>query len=101
MRIYSGDYNYGETGIPTPHFDAGGNQLYTGDIVLVYTDTYGPDGLTVIVSDKDGFFAMGIKNVMTTGEEDGDKWMVRRVKSHTDVVDGEHWHDYGFNYRSN
>lgn len=99
MLIYSGYCCMGETGIPTPHFDITGAQLYTGDIVVIYTENYMVDGLTVMVQDEDGFFAMGIKSVMTTGPEDGEKWMVRRVKRHSEVVDGEHWSAYGFNYQ--
>jgi hypothetical protein len=97
MDIYSGEVNLGETGIESNHKDVAGNRLYTGDIVIIYTKDYIADGLTVIVHDKDGFWAMGIKDAMTT-DEDG-SWMVRRVKSHADAIHGEHWSNFGFSYR--
>ena len=114
MYVYSGKCRQCETGIETGKKDIGDNKLFTGDIVVVFKEdesgiNYPPSGLTVIVNDDwksftDGTheriatnstpFAMGIKDV---GLED-DYWSVMKVKDHSDVVEGEHWKDYGFNY---
>lgn len=110
MYLYSGKCRLGTVGQPTPFKDALGNELFVGDIVIVYTDDYGPESLTAVVSDEftsysDGEhrvkegpikpFVMGIKSVDLA--EPG-TWKVRRVKKHQDVVDGEHWTAYGFSY---
>ena len=112
MFVYSGNCRLCDVGRSTPIFDASGHRLFTGDIVLVFTKEYTPESLTVIVSDqyqsysdgthvaKEGdlsFFAMGIKSV-TLGE-DGE-WNVLRVKEQADVIPGERWKAYGFNYRN-
>ena len=109
LYVFSGECLEGECGIETPLTDWAGNPLMTGDIVLIQKDGHVPDNLTVVVSDKwstysdgtyrekDGpeqFFIMGIKGALP-GE-----WAVVRVKSYADVVPGEHWRAYGFNYRS-
>lgn len=122
MYIYSGDCRFCETGIQTPYRDDKGRRLFTGDIVLVFTDDYGPENLTVMVrndftsyqggrheqnEDVGNPFAMGIadckpvnKDSETIFVSDDTIWHVRKLKDHKDVVDGEHWRDFGFNYRS-
>lgn len=109
MYIYSGNYRMGTVGTKTDIKDIDDNNLSIGDIVILFRENYSPNDLTVIVDDsfisysdgthvkRDGkhtSFAMGIKNA-----EPG-TWMIRKVKSYKDVVDGEHWKNYGFRYSS-
>lgn len=122
LAVFSGDCLQAICGISTGFKDMRGSELRTGDIVCVFTvREYGqdgerwaempPDGLTAVVSDewttytdgsfrrKDGapeFFVMGIKSVPL--DEPG-VWRVMKVKDYEDVVAGEHWRAYGFNYR--
>jgi len=112
MFVYSGNCRLCDVGSSTPIFDCKGQRLFTGDIVIIFTENWTPDHLTVIVSDqyqsysdgthvvKDGdlsYFAMGIKSVDFT--ETGE-WNVLRVKEQSDVIPGEHWQAYGFSYRN-
>jgi hypothetical protein len=116
VYVYSGECRLCTVGIPTGLSDVLGRLLHTGDIVLTYKE--GEDGveffgdLTVVVCNQynsytdgthvllDGpmeFFAMGIRVVPIN---DTGSWKVRKVKSFEDVIDGEHWKAYGFNYRN-
>lgn len=110
MYIYSGDCRLGTVGQPTKFSDLHGKPLFVGDIVITYADNYEPDSLTAVVSDefttywggeyrvKGGpaeSFVMGIKSVDL---DNPDQWRVLKVKDHQDVIDGEHWKAYGFNY---
>jgi len=122
MFVNSGECRFCETGLPTGFFDMTGEKLFTGDIVIVFTKDYLPDGLTVMVRDDfenvagrppeklenvDRAFAMGIKSCVPsldgketifTSRESDSVWHVRKVKDFSDVVAGEHWKDYGFSY---
>ena len=119
MRIYSGSSCFCDTGIPTGEVDMHGNELFSGDIVQLWHGSYiGEDceewlpstGLTAIVckqytSYSDGtieknsgtieLFTMGIASVGVQGGE----WKVSLVKSHRDIIPGERFIDFGFNYR--
>lgn len=115
MYIYSGQCRQGDCGDSTGLKDFTGEDLFVGDIVITSTiDKYGicnNNGLTVVVSTKytpysDGthkindnvkYFVMGIKNVDFMGK-DSEKWIVKKVKSFSDCIDGEKWKDYGFHY---
>lgn len=116
MYVYSGEYREGDVGTPTPLKDVRDKQLYVGDIVIIANvDSFGISffhGLSVVVSTKwtsyingthelnekpEEFFIMGIKDVDFMKEDSG--WYIRKVKSYKDVIDGEHWSDFGFNYR--
>lgn len=112
MFVYSGKCRLGKVGDETPFTDVHGNKLVVGDIVVIYTEDYTPENLTVVVSDefvsfsdgthkiKDGPiipFVMGIAGVDLNSPNE---WRVLRVKSAADVIDGEHWKAYGFNYSS-
>jgi len=120
MYVYSGTYRQCTCGQETPLKDDAGNILRTGDIVMSYTvNNFGVanfDGLTVVVSDewqsysdgthikKEGApeaFVMGIKDCdleLETGNYPEFVWRVRRVKRFEDVIAGEQWKDFGFNY---
>lgn len=114
--IMSGNCRMGDVGEPTPLKDCMDKNLFVGDIVIVsIIDQFGINsnaGLSVVCSDKyisyiDGtheiktdeitYFIMGIKNVdfMNVNNK---TWLVKRIKSFEDVIVGEHWKDYGFNY---
>ena len=121
LAVFSGKCLQAVCGIDTGFKDMRGAALFTGDIVQTYTvreyDTkygpmldYAPDELTAVVSDEwttysDGkhvrkagdaeYFVMGIRSVSL---EDTGEWRVRKLKSYEDVIVGEHWAAYGFNY---
>lgn len=116
IYVYSGNVRIGNVGEPTPLKDFTRKDLFVGDIVITsLIDEFGicnNNGLSVVCSDRwisynDGthiqkngeieYFVMGIKNVDFMGV-DSEKWIVKKVKSHEDVVIGEHWKDFGFNY---
>ena len=126
VAVFSGECLVAVCGLPTGFRDMCGYELFTGDIVVVFTvREYGddresldylPSGLTAVVSDewvttrellsgertyrrKEGapeFFVMGIKNVPM--DEPG-QWRVMRVKEWSDVIEGERWPAYGFSYQ--
>ncbi len=127
MNIYSGECLQCECGINTPFKDIDGKELYTGDIVINYTiDKEGlleciPDNLTAVVMNKyttyaDGKielkdesakpFIMGIASCEpvfigpeTQFKSDGNTWVVKKVKDYRDVISGEKWTAFGFNYK--
>ena len=121
MFVYSGEYRFCKVGIETTLIDDSNNVLRTGDIVMSYTvsEDLGVvyfDGLTVVVSDdfinifgkipekkviKSNPFIMGIKNSKIDEpmkKYPSEVWRVRRLKKYEDVIDGEHWKDFGFRY---
>jgi hypothetical protein len=121
MYIYSGDVRLGDCGDPTPYVDMYGKELFVGDIVVTLTEEDGVfkslGSLSAVVSDKytsysdgthkvkDGdieYFVMGIKSAWPKCEDGKKKeWAVLKVKDHSDVINLEHWSDFGFNYREN
>ena len=108
-----------DCGIPTGETDIHGNELFTGDIVQLwhgmwtgsdYEEWLPSSGLTAIVSNQytsysDGSivanegenrpFTMGISSCGVQNSE----WKVNLVKSHKDIIVGEKFQSYGFNYR--
>ena len=109
----------GECGLPTNGKDWDGKDLFVGDIVYLFHnepykvgdekfDNYIPHGLTAIVSctfesyqdgtvkltGDDEPFVMGIKSSGLGGKE----WVVKKVKGWENVIEGEKWTEYGFNY---
>lgn len=101
--VFSGLVKIGNVGEMTPLRDSTHLNLFVGDIVIISTiDSHGicnNCGLSVVVSDEDQvYFIMGIKKVDFMGK-DSENWIVKRVKSFKDVISGEHWKDYGFNYQ--
>ncbi len=110
MKVYSGEVLTGECGKETHMIDGHGNSLRIGDIVTIHhLDEWGINychGLSVVVdhypelygdAEYDKPFVMGIKKVDVNNDEN---WFVTRVKMWEDVVDGEHWKDYGFNFKN-
>lgn len=118
LKLFSGECVLCDIGIDTANYDHEGVPLFTGDIVLLYNvmwpgtdqEHWYPHGLTAVsynqyrsysdgtvrlIDDVTEFpFVMGIKGVGFTNPN----WRIIRVKSHTDVIDGEHWREYGFRY---
>jgi len=124
MFVYSGKCRFCEIGIKTTLKDDCDNILRTGDIVMSYsvTEDFGAvsfDGLTVVVADhfenivgrepiekadKGEPFIMGIKSSKIDKKIEkypNEVWRVKRLKKYEDVIDGEHWTAFGFNYKSN
>ena len=123
LNVYSGECRFCEVGIPVNETDMSGKEIHTGDIVQLYQGSYvgthleewmPTSGLTVVVirayqSFSDGThqlhvgphkpFTMGIASVGVQGQGDASEWKVSIVKKYYDVVDGEHWKEFGFNYR--
>lgn len=120
MRIYSGKSCMCDVGRPTGAVDMHGCELFTGDIVQLWHGNYigtdleewlPSDGLTAIVADQyqsytDGSivevdentppYTMGIKDFGISNDE----WHVTLVKSHSDIIPGERFKAFGFNYRN-
>jgi len=114
--VLSGKCRIGDVGEKTPLVDCHGKPLFVGDIVATFTKEHELgvcyfSGLTAVVSDKwtsysDGthkqkqgdidYFVMGIKGVDFMQEDS--LWQVQKVKSFEDVVSGENWKEFGFNY---
>ena len=82
----------GDLGTPSPLKDEEGNELFVGDVVEISSKNgaYGRQHLTFVCSDKNGFFVMGIHDCCNsdTGVID-EKWRVRKVRDHANVLDGE------------
>lgn len=117
LGVYSGECLQGVLGDPTDLKLITGEPLYVGDIVITSViDELGActnNGLTAVVSDEfttysngtierkkeePKYFIMGIKNVDFMGKNK-EEWGITRVKSYKDVIEGENWKDYGFNYK--
>lgn len=118
--ILSGECIIGVLGQKTNLIDILGNNLFVGDIVIFYDNDYSSQGISVVVNhkyknstdginnyveveDEDDFFIMGLKSIDFTNNEKYDddntwKWAIKRVKSYKEVIHGEHWKDFGFNY---
>jgi len=107
MNIYSGECEHGECGKRTKISDSMGAILYVGDIVALATkDPQGINffyGISVVVDARPDIdfsgkpFIMGIASVDTDNDEG---WLIAKVKGWADCINGEHWKDYGFNYRA-
>lgn len=120
LKVFSGDSCMCDVGIPVNAKSTFGIEveLYTGDIVIPWSGSYigtdseqwTPHGLTVIIAKQYQSFTNGdiklreephemfVMGIATCGFNSPD-WKVQRVKKYSDVVNGEHWQDYGFNYR--
>jgi hypothetical protein len=109
MKIYSGQCEHGECGLETKLVDNKFQSLRVGDVVcLAHKNEHGHFqfyGLSAVVDDRPELygetvyrepFVMGLATVDFNTDE---SWLIERVKKWEDVLDGEHWTDYGFNYR--
>lgn len=110
--VYSGDCRECNLGMPTGYVDINDKELFTGDILICFTEDYVVDNLTVMTAmqyttysdgtheehEEFSMFPMGIKDAWSGSKND--KWKVLKVKDWSDVVEGEHWKAYGFNYKS-
>lgn len=101
LEIFSGKVRLCEVGLETKFRDVDGKKLFTGDVVVIYTDNgalEATNNLSAVVAHEDGTpFVMGIANVNLLDEPG--YWRVLRIKSHEDVIAGEHWSAWGFSYR--
>jgi hypothetical protein len=109
MKIYSGECEHGECGLETKLVDNKGQSLRIGDIVCLahkgesgYFEFYGVSAIVDYRPERyiepigNGPFVMGLISVDINTNSN---WIVERVKKWEDVLDGEHWADYGFNYQ--
>ena len=105
MRVYSGECEIGLCGLKTPLIDSLGKVLFVGDIVVMLEICMGTMWLSVVVDDrpelagrveKGNPFIMGFHELDFMKDKD---WCITRVKSYKDVIAGEHWKDFGFNFR--
>ncbi len=115
LWVFSGKVALCEIGKPTTLTDRHGRQLFTGDIVVIWTEDesgilkHTVDNLTCVIElteEKDlslhgkarpGPWVMGIRDVDLSDSD----WRVLRVKQWSDVIEGEHWTEYGFNFNHN
>lgn len=117
MYIYSRKCRQGDCGEKTPLKDSMGKPLFVGDIVILSSikdnnEITLTNYLTAIVSDKytsysNGehktkeddveYYVMGIRDVGYVDNDNKD-WRVDKLKSYDEIVEGEHWKSYGFNY---
>jgi len=107
LYIYSGKCLIGKVGDETNFIDSQKQPLFVGDIVIFHHETSEPQ-FSVVCSDKYqsysngtykenetyNAFVMGIRSV--DFEDDNSPWHVTKVKDYQDLVDGEHWKNFGF-----
>ncbi|MDY6857334.1 MAG: hypothetical protein SWO11_22050 [Thermodesulfobacteriota bacterium] len=119
MKIYSGSCCLCDVGLPANQKDIHGNDLFSGDIVMLWHGSYlgtdieewlPSDGLTAIVGNQYQSYSNGTVKLLTNkpslftmGISDcgiqNDEWKVSLVKSHKDIIPGERFIAYGFNYK--
>lgn len=118
MDLYSGKCKTATCGIKTKFLDIHGKECHTGDIVLLWSRFHEADegftsnhGLTAIVQDGYTTYSNGeikiegdqnpfVMGIHSTPLNEQRKWGVEIVKKYHDAIDGEHWQNYGFNYRA-
>ena len=112
--VMSGKCRIGDVGEPTSLKDYNSEDLFVGDIVIVYSNENSlidSVSLSVVCSDKwtsysndvheaketdIEYYVMGIKDVDFM---DNDSiWNVKKVKSCDDIIIGEKWEHLGINY---
>ncbi len=109
MNVYSGECEHGLCGTKTDLVDNKGDALRVGDIVMLSYQaselSSWHHGLSVVVEGRPNLtgnapipdaFVMGICSVNINTNT---RWVVTRVKKWEEVLDGENWSAYGFNYR--
>lgn len=109
MFVYSGNYRIATCGQLTGIKDVAGNTLRTGDIVILWHKDRDSPSLSVVCSSQwvsftngthteERFYehyVMGIKSVDLSSSTE---WYVKRVKLCSEVLAGEKWESFGFNY---
>lgn len=108
LSLYSGECHMGDCGDRAHFNDWRGKPLHVGDIVMVFTVRqsgndfdYLPNYPTAIVQDDDGIWVMGLKGISLRDPDfDGNRWRVMKIKGYEEVISGERWEAYGFNYRT-
>lgn len=121
LKVFSGEFCKCDCGIPVKAFSTYGDEieLHTGDIVITWRGEYVGtdsefwfpcDGLTCVVADQYQSYSNGkiealpeignpyVMGIKSCGFDDL-QWRVQLVKKWHDVVAGEKWPQYGFNYR--
>jgi ASC-1-like (ASCH) protein len=117
LFVYSGDCRLCEVGLETELVDINGQQLHTGDVVVVFTEDYTPKEATVVVSNQYQTyrvfehgsektvhrksnvhkpFIRGLAGVDWSNSEN--RWGVLCIKKYTELIEGERWSI--FNIRS-
>jgi hypothetical protein len=108
MYIYSGNCRIGTVGQKTQLKDTNNDVLCVGDIVfIVYDDNAFSNSLTVVCSDEFTSYSDGshiakkcsIEHFIMGIASDTSGWQIVKVKDHKDVIDGEKWENFGFNYK--
>ena len=109
LHVFSGECEQGKCGLKSNIIDDNGNELRVGDIVALATKDHNGincfHGISVVVDDRPGLvgrekkgdpFVMGLFSIDFNSDT---TWLIQRVKKYEDVVIGEHWTNYGFNYK--
>ena len=110
LFVYSGDCRLCEVGLETELVDINGQQLHTGDVVVVFTENYMPNEATVVVSNQYQTyqvfehggektvhhksnvhkpFIMGLAGVDWSDSEN--PWRALCIKKYTELIEGEQW----------
>lgn len=118
LKVFSGDCCLCDVGMAVGAQDCEGRDLHTGDIVTIHSGEYlGTDAetwslarpLTAVVADQYQSYSNGsitlrgeshspfVMGIKTCGFNDP-AWRVQIVKKFSDVVEGERWTSWGFNY---
>ena len=120
MKVFSGSCCLCDVGIPTGELDMHGNELFTGDIVQLWHGNYvdtdleewlPSSGLTAIVAKQYQSYSDGSVDILDDGAKpltmgianvgvQGGEWKLSLVKSHKDLVEGERFPSFGFNFRT-
>ncbi len=117
-RLYSGAVYMGTCGKPTILADSFGEELFVGDLVLIYSAEHckeisAGEPEYIVSPDDEESFIMGLKSCKkethyyrdgeestennydwkedTYDSEKGFMWIVKKVKSYEKTVDGEVW----------
>jgi hypothetical protein len=119
MKIYSGSCCLCDVGLPTNQQDVQGNDLFSGDIVMLWHGSHigtdieewlSSDRLTAIVGNQYKSFSDGTIKLLTKKPRlftmgisscgiQNDEWKVSLIKSHLDIIPGEKYKNFELNYK--
>lgn len=107
LGIFSGKCLLGICGTPTELKDTWGKELFVGDIIAVVSENYRSDTMTVVAQHGYTTFTNGEIKIekdlrpfpMGWLNTNPDEVSFLRLKKWSDCIDGEHWTEFGFNYR--